>query len=609
MKRHIIYILLLMCLLFSTVWGRVNDQQNIYKKAFAFEKNGEYTKAESLYVDLYSTYPGNNTYFTRYKNMLILQKKFQELLPVLEQRVKEKTYDRYIKLELGVLYYALDDPDKARKIWSEIFKGQTGSMKNSYASAIYYDVIEYGIGSNLVLIVNDLRKMTGDPKLLVNYNFSTSLRYRNWDQAVDEILHILENDPKDLRFVRSGLFRFDPLSALYRRAINGLKDQESSEAKELLSDVYIHLGEYESAFMVLSEEGEDTLMYDGMFKFANRMFNQDQFQISYQASKWSEKHLKEDEKKRSMALLAARSEEQWFYKLIEEKSLIPRPYRSQFTDLRFKPFDREEAKMIESTYRIYDSLAVFQDIIGDIARHRHADITYRIYQDFDEALSEYHDLISISRIRSKRQVISRISDLYIAKGEYQRAIEFLDAAPYDFNLMVHEEDQLLPQRFFASMIGGDKDSLTQKVKQVLAMLPLDDPQYNDILAFADMLNIVMKDSVHYDAWLEAEQYIMQNNTASASKIFEELVQKRSKGMKIYAIRYLDCLNSLNDAIKEEKFWVENYKAMLETDMGDYFMLRYADFLEKNQKFHISIEIFENYLLSYQESMYYERIRE
>ncbi|MEA2077912.1 MAG: hypothetical protein U9O95_07840 [Candidatus Marinimicrobia bacterium] len=610
MKKHIVYIMIFILLMpSSTAYGRDNDQQNIYKKAVAFEKNGDYVKAESLYVDLYSANPDNSTYFTRYKNMLILQRKYKDLLPVMELQANKRKYDRYLKLELGVLYYALNDPKNARKYWSVVFKGQTGSMKNSYANAVYYDVIEYGMGSNFPLVVNDLRKITGDPKLLVNYNFYTSLRYRNWDQAVNEILHILENDPNDLRYVRASLFSFDPLSALYRRAINGLQDQNSTKAKELLSEIYIHLGKYETAYVILSEKSEEPLMHDIIFKFANRMFRQDQFKISFKASKWTEEHHTEVKKKRSMALLAARSEEQLFYELIEEASLISRPYKSHYTNLRFKPFDQEEANLIESAYHRYDSLSVFRDITGEIARQRHADITYRIYQDFDKAFKEYNDLSNISPMKSKRYVISRISDLYIAKGEYQKAVEFLETAPSKYHMMVHEEDQLLPQKFFASVIAGDKDSLTQKAKQVLAMLPLDDPLYNDILAYTELINIVMKDSMHYDAWLDAEQFILQNNTASAGKIFEELINERSGGMKLYALRYLDCLNSLNDTISEGKFWEEHYKAMLETDMSDYFMLRYADFLEKMQKFHISIEIFEKYLLSYQESMYYEHIRE
>ena len=175
--------------------------------------------------------------------------------------------------------------------------------------------------------------------------------------------------------------------------------------------------------------------------------------------------------------------------------------------------------------------------------------------------------------------------------------------------MVHEEDQLLPQAFYISVLSGDRDSLNQRVMQVLAVLPKDDPLYNDVLSYAALVTIVSKDSINYNAWLNAERLLLQNKIASAAKVYKNLLDRRSSALHIYALRYLDCLNGLNDNENEAKFWKDHYENLLETEMGDYFMIRYAEFLEKMQKFQLSIEIFEKYLLSYQESMYYENIRE
>jgi hypothetical protein len=43
--------------------------------------------------------------------------------------------------------------------------------------------------------------------------------------------------------------------------------------------------------------------------------------------------------------------------------------------------------------------------------------------------------------------------------------------------------------------------------------------------------------------------------------------------------------------------------------ADYFTLRYAEYLEKMQNYEKAVEIYEEYLLSYRESMYYEMIRQ
>ena len=609
MKRMAYIIILISLTLFSFSWGRDDIQQDNYRKAIVFEKTGEYSKAESLYVDLYSNNPDNFNYFTRYKNMLIQQRKFELLLPVIQERVEKRQFDKYIKLELAVLYYTLDKQSDAKKIYRSIFNKQSKSMWNSYANNVYHDVIEYGQGSNCYQVTNTLRDITGNRELLVRYSFVTSLRYRNWDDAVKEIIVILESNPTNLRYVRSDLFRYDPLSALYQRAINELSEVDNTQGKELLSEIYIHLSDYKSAFNVLSRDKSDKSMHGAMLKFANRMFKRSEFDISHQAAKWTEENIGNENNKIAMALLAARSREQMFYKLIQEPKLVFVPYASVFTDIKFKSFNSEEAALIESAYLDYDSLSVFPGIHGQMASMRHAGISYRIYQDFDKALEEYLVLADNINMGLLRDVLSRISELYMAKGEYEKAVTFIEHAGTKYRLMVHEEDQLLPQSFLATIMAGNLDSLTQRAMNVLAMLPKDDPLYNDVLSFTGFINIVAQDTLYRVSWLEGERYLLKNNLAQAQEIFKELLDKDSPAKAIYALRYLDCINTLNDKDAESLFWDKYYQILLRTDMADYFMIQYAVYHEKMQKYEIASEIFEKYLLSYQESMYYERIRE
>ncbi len=609
MKRMAYIIILISLTIFSFSWGRDDIQQDNYRKAIVFEKTGEYSKAESLYVDLYSDNPDNFNYFTRYKNMLIQQRKFELLFPVIQKRVEKRQFDKYIKLELAVLYYTLGKQPDAKKIYRSIFNKQSKSMWNSYANNVYYDMIEYGQGSNCYQVINTLRDITGNRELLVRYSFVTSLRYRNWDDAVKEIIVILESNPTNLRYVRSDLFRYDPLSALYQRAINELSEVDNTQGKELLSEIYIHLSDYKAAFNVLSRDKSDKSMHEVMLKFANRMFKRSEFDISHQAAKWTEENIGNENNKIAMALLAARSREQMFYKLIQEPKLVFVPYASVFTDIKFKSFNSEEVALIESAYLDYDSLSVFSGIHGQMASMRHAGISYRIYQDFDKALEEYLALADNINMGLLRDVLSRISELYMAKGEYEKAVTFIEHAGTKYRLMVHEEDQLLPRSFLATIMAGNLDSLTQRAMNVLAMLPKDDPLYNDVLSFTGFINIVAQDTLYRVSWLEGERYLFKNNLAQAQEIFKELLDKDSPAKAIYALRYLDCINTLNDKDAESLFWDKYYQILLRTDMADYFMIQYAVYHEKMQKYEIASEIFEKYLLSYQESMYYERIRE
>ena len=602
--------LVLLLLMFLPLFGRVVKQQNTYQEAIAFERTGQYAKAESLFVDLYNSDRNNYNYYNRYRQILVLQRKFTVLQPVMEERIKEHSHDAYLKLELGMLYFAMEQKNKAKKLWSEVFKGKKANIRNSYAVAVYQDALEYRTGNEFHLITDMLRSVTNDPQLLINYNFSLALRYRNWDQAVDEIMHILKTDAKGLRYVRQSIFRYDPLSALYPRAIHALKSTDSPQGVNLLSEIYIHLKEYEKAFECLKANIDKNENLKATVDFANRMFKQSQFELAVRSADLAQLYLaREDAARESMALLSAQAEEQMFYNKSKHHDIISYPYDSDFLSIDFLPFDAELSKIIESAYAKYDSLRHVSGRTGEIAAMKHAQIAYRVYQDFDGALQEYSKLASAKIIYDKSGLISQLSQVMLAKGEYERALEFIQTAGTDYELMVHEEDHLLPYELYVSVISGQKDSIIERTENVLAMLPLDDPVYNDMLAFSAVVNKVMRDSLNYPAWLDAERYILMNNTASAIDIYKKLLDTDSEAKEIYGLRYLDCLKVRRDTEAEMVFWSKYYDSLIQGDMSDYFMLRYARFMEKMQKFDIAYEIFEKYLLSYQESMYYENIRE
>jgi predicted negative regulator of RcsB-dependent stress response len=594
----------------SMAFAAVNNKQSLYNKAVSYEREGEYVKAESLYVDLYNGQPDNYNYYNRYRYILLLQRKYADLQPVIEKRLEKRTYDRYLKLELGILHFALEQEDQAISYWADVFKGQSGSMRESYASAVYQDALEYGLGMEFYKISDILRTLTKDPRLLVKYNFANCLRYRDWEQAVAEIVHILNTDADDLAYVKQQLFRFDPQSALYRRAIHALENISTAPARILLADIYQHLKDYDQAFRLLSADMDDESVRIAMREFAEGMFKQEEFELADRAAGTLEQHpLVKEGTKQAMALLSARAKERLFDELSSETMIVPYPFVSYFLDIEFQPFNERTGRLIKSAYDAYDSLSSDRGLYGELAAIHHADITYRVYQDFDAAIQEYYALSSRKNLIAKTEFLSKLSKLMLAKGEYSRAMELLNTATEEFGLTVQEEDQLLAQKFYVSIISGERDSLLERSDSVLAMFPMEDPMYNDLLAYSACVSQAMKDSINYGDWLQAERYLLMNNTASAIDIYRSLMDNNGKAFDIYGLRYLDCLSSQRDTAGEQLFWQTYLDRLLQGEMADYFILRYAAFQEKMQKYDISYEIFEKYLLSYRESMYYENIRE
>jgi len=611
MKKHTLMLMMLAGLIFGFQFpaGQTFDEQEMYQQALVFEQAGEHEKAETIYEELYNARPGHHNYFIRYKEILKRQRKLDRLERLLEERLSARTPDPYLGLELGVVYYARDNKTAGKRVWSEVFATRPASLRQNYANYIYRQTMEYGIGSSFYDIVKDLREMTGVHDLLVNYAFLTCVQFQNWEQGAEEIERIIRTKPDDLRFVRQSFFSQPARSPLYEVTLKRLRDISSVAAQVFMSEIYIHTGKYAAAFEVLSADPDDVTLRKTMVNFANDMYKSENYDMSLKAAEWSERYNSDPLLSSSMSLLTAQSLEQLFYQQERNLSVFPSPFPSVFTGIPFASYDMRHSNRIDQAFMIYDSLLHAPHPVSQLARYRRAEILFKVYHDHDAALQEYLEMAFSSLPHIRNDILPRIAYAYAARGEYGAAVEFLNRAGTHYRLMVHEEDALLPYQLYFSFLANGADSLYEKSMHVLAVLPENDPMYNDVLAFAGFVSEALTDTGSLDSWLQAERYLAGNRTSQAAAIYEKLLRENTAAAGFYGMRYLDCIRILGDTPAEAVFWDEQYENMLQTPAADLFMLRYGEFLErKMQNLKKAVEIYQKYLLSYQESMYYEFVR-
>ncbi len=248
--RTLIVLFLVLAFASAPAAARANDPQEIYRQALELERNGEYGKAEALYESLFGSSPENYNYYTRYKLVLSRQRKFDILIPVMEERLKRRS-DPYTKMELGTVYYAAGKPGDAEAVWRSVMKGVRPEMQRSYANYVYRDMLEYGLGGRFYDAAILLREMTGLPDLLAQVAFENALRYQDWEHAAQEIRMILTRKPNDLRAVRQAYFSLAENSPFYPVMIAELRTIAAPEAQRFLSETLVHTAAYREAFEVL----------------------------------------------------------------------------------------------------------------------------------------------------------------------------------------------------------------------------------------------------------------------------------------------------------------------------------------------------------------------
>ena len=115
---------------------------------------------------------------------------------------------------------------------------------------------------------------------------------------------------------------------------------------------------------------------------------------------------------------------------IKTKDIIPYFYGDNiFFDDAFRIFSKISPNNLQFSLDIYDSILVTtpESSLVIEAQFRLAEIQYRIIEDFDKASFLYINALSKNPpMKLKNNIILRIADFLLAKGEHKNSITFLD---------------------------------------------------------------------------------------------------------------------------------------------------------------------------------------
>lgn len=605
-KIKILFVLLLGGII---LFAQNDSPAERYKKAYEFERKADYESAEQIYRELHEAYPQNYNYFIRYKYVLSRQRKLELLVPLLEGALKARSYDVYMRIELGVLYFSRDRKEEALTQWRLAFRGKNNNIFNNYALHVYRTINDYGLNNLLLPAIDELRSLTDIPDLLARYAFVNQVNYRDWPRALEELRLLIKGDEREFTQAKAALFDLDTSLAIFDMIPEALENMRENESRIFLSDYYLYLGRSDSAVAVLSKDTANAALIGAMQDLAQRLHRSGEFINAAAAASHVAKYGKNTAAANAMRLLAAKSEMDAYFRQKEKLSIIPQPYPSVLGEIPFPSFKKADRSLIERAMAGFDALASSDGPLAAEASYYRAEILFSVLQDVDGALAEFGKLAAAAPADKKIRILARIADCYQARGEFDKAKDFLTNAPENYRLMAHEEDLLSPYLLRAEFLSEGADSLRQQAQNTLALLPENDNLYNDVIAYAALVSKAEQDSVRHDQWLDAERLLVRNKIAEAAEIYYRLIETGGNAPALYAMRYLDCLTILGKTEDEGEFWESFFSELKNGNSGDYFMLRYAEYQEKIKNHKKAVEIYEEYLLSYQESMYYEMIRQ
>jgi tetratricopeptide (TPR) repeat protein len=296
---------------------------------------------------------------------------------------------------------------------------------------------------------------------------------------------------------------------------------------DLLSDFNFKQQKYENAFQTkLKRSNLGNPNFNEWLTFANELRKEAQYDLSIQSYNYIlGKKINSKLAGKALLGMAKTFEDQIIP--ANESHLIPYFFDNNlFFEDPFQVNSSISPKHLESSIALYDSLLISlpkSSLLAD-AYFRLGEIQFRILHDFDKAYSLLAKAMKNKPDKKlKLKLILRITDVLMAKGQSDQALQFLDREMKRYSIPAIEQKKIL-----VHFLSDDPDSTLKKVQSTfLTMNPID-PSFNDLMELKNILTQYYENEPNskeaFSHFIKAEWYLRQRKIGDAIRELDFLVQ-------------------------------------------------------------------------------------
>ena len=539
------------------------------KTADFLEKRGDIDGALAIYEDILNKNPNNNISIQKIKSLLVKYERFDDGIDFIKSRIKKNPNNYRLYTELGEIYFLNNDQEEAEKIWS------TSLSKFKNNKSYYRNMIsiygKYGLNEALEIILNQGRKIFG--KAFLSYESGVYFQsLRTYDKAMNQYILYLINEPKQMGIIERRILLMsdeeDAVKIIEDKLIKA-SEKNPREILDILSEFYFKQQDYEKAFE--NKKRWSKLVSnsnDKWLKFANELRKESQFSLSIKSYNYIlNKNPHSQIAGKTLLGLAQTFEDQIIPP--NENSLIPFFFDNNiFFENPFQLHSSISNEHLSSSIALYDSILVTMKKTPLLAEafFKLGEIQYQILQDFDKAHLLYNNALkNFPNEKLKLQIIQRIADVLIAKGQLKGAENFLLT-----QLQTNPMPKIEQKKVLIDFLSNKPDSTLEIVNNILFDLVPLDPVFND---FMELKSIIAKyysenevDQRAFTHFIQSEIFIRQNKLGNS---IEELqyIKNELKESKIVSLVNLR-LSLLFYRLKSYENALELAQSLQDTDLAD-----------------------------------------
>jgi predicted Zn-dependent protease len=604
LKIILIIILLINIGLIAQVDQTINNRFGL---AQSLEQAGQLEKAETIYRELADAQPWNNIFSEALNKNLISQKKYQQSLDFLNDKIKQTPGDLNLYGLLGTTYFIMDQAEKASETWEKGIALNPSSFIGYRIMANY--AIENRAYEKAIDILKRGNKHSADQTMfsmdLANI-YAANMKYKD---AATEFCNLISHHPEQLPLAKARMSGYLGGPDAAEQTIDAIKNFADSKLQleifDLLTFVYQTTGDYKNAYEnVVKTEKEFNGAGNYIFLFAQDSYRSRQYKWASESFDYIINHFKNSPYFLAAKIGYARTLEASLDQKFDLQNESWKPFKKQV------PYFVDDYKKIIDSY--YDFVKTYPDnAINTEALFRIAEIYRNRIFDLKQADTIYSNVaitspatnFYVESILARGKIAILRNDLDIAKKFFEDALKFPR-----LNL-----DNSAEVNFYLARIEFWKGNFSNSI--VLfndASKNLSTDFSNDALEFSSLINVTKKDSVNLLLYAHADLLAIQNKYKEAATEFKALSDQPNLFIlndfaKIYFAEMLIAENDLQSAVKILEEETETQNNAIFVDKSTFLLAQCYQYGTKDlQK---AAQVYQKLLETFPNSLYFDRARE
>jgi len=601
-----IKLLIFFIIFIELCFAQQGDMQNRFLLAQNYEQLGQFSKAKSIYEDLYKIQPANFAFFQALNKCYVQLKEYNNSQFLIEQKLSTDKENVSLLGMLGTTLYLNGDEKKAFQLWDNFLENKK-------------DVIPFRVLANTAIelrafdkAIDLLQKAKAISKneFYLGYDLANLYSLKmDYKKSADEFITILKADERQVPSVEARIFTYVAREEALTGFINIFEDEHPEDFPaigNILAKLYSANRQYTDAFSLYKTLDENGV-YKGseLFNFALKLSAEKEYAFasevfSYLLKTYPSSPLQLQIKLNFAKNLEAKLESEnvdssQLWKSFPEKKYFPESLYSQSLSI-YKEIAEKNPFSDLGVEAMYHVGYLYVEKIGNAAYGK--DYLNKVITNF--TLSNYY-----------AEACLEMAVLDVQLNNFDGAISFYEKILSNPRASEEQKNKAKFLKARMAFFRGDFTESNKLLRQLVSSS--NDNISNDALEMSFLLTSAFNDSLTLVKFGVGDFALLLNQFSNAEKTFSSLVKTEQTPFlvkQLAELRLIECYISLDryqEALDQIEVLLKRDEKNIFADRANLLAAKIYQFGLKNPA--KATEEYQNLLLRFPDSLYLEEARE